>query len=42
MIDPGTLPGGVESYARGINEGGQIAGASHNGSAIHAVLWIKR
>ena len=41
MIDLGTL-GGLASYARGVNERGQVVGHSHTASGdTHAFLWEK-
>lgn len=42
-IDLGTLPGGTDSYANGINAPGQVVGAGTNASgAYHALLWTLR
>jgi probable HAF family extracellular repeat protein len=35
------LPGGVESFAKGVNARGDIAGAMNTGSGLHAVIWTK-
>jgi probable HAF family extracellular repeat protein len=40
MQDLGTLPGGANSYAQGINDSGQVVGyADTAGGASHAFLW---
>jgi probable HAF family extracellular repeat protein len=41
MTDLGTLPGGAVSFARGINQRGQIVGGSYTTSAgaQHATIW---
>lgn len=45
LLELGTLPGGVASYANGINNLGQVVGSSNFGgvppSVYHAVLWTK-
>src|SRR6476620_5226338 len=41
-VDLGTLPGGLVSWARAINDAGQVVGASQVSSgAGHAFLWEK-
>jgi probable HAF family extracellular repeat protein len=41
IVDLGVLPGGTNSYARGVNNSNQIAGWSEiePGGAYHAVIW---
>jgi probable HAF family extracellular repeat protein len=36
------LPGGVESFAKGVNARGDIAGAIDSGNGLHAVIWTQR
>ena len=39
VVDLGTLPGDIASWAYGINNAGQVVGESHGTSRYHAFLW---
>ncbi|PRY30743.1 hypothetical protein [Pseudosporangium ferrugineum] len=39
MTDLGVLPGGTHSYAYGINDRGDVVGASETADGRHAVVW---